>query len=82
MDKTEVVNLLGEPDEVEELVKNTEYIFGPVEGFWDQMEMGDKLVIWRYETRDGYKELYFINDSSKVVGEFYWYKDSRKNPVF
>ena len=82
MDKTEVVNILGEPDEVEEIVKNIEYIFGSVEGLWDQIEMGGTLVILRYETWDGYKELYFINDSSKVAGEFYWYKDSRKNPVF
>ena len=82
MDKSEIVTLLGEPDQVEELTKNTEYIFGPVEGLWDQIEMGEKIVIWRYEDRDGYKELYFLNNGTEVVGEFYWYNDPEKNPVF
>ena len=82
MDKVDVVKMLGEPDKVEELVKNTEYIFGPIEGLWDQIEMGDKIVTWTYVTADGYKELYFLNDSSTVAGEFYWYNDPNKNPVF
>ena len=50
MTKSEVVQELGEPDKIEELAKSTEYIFGPVEGLWDQIEMGDKIVIWIYET--------------------------------
>jgi len=82
MDKTDVVKLLGEPDQVEELTKNTEYIFGPVEGLWDQIEMGEKIVIWQYEDSEGYKGLYFLNDETEVVGEFYWYNDPNKNPVF
>ena len=82
MDKTKVVQLLGEPDEAEELVKNTEYIFGPIEGLWNQIDMGEKIVVWKYEDSDGYKELYFLNDSSEVVGEFFWYNDTRRNPVF
>ena len=82
MDKTEIVQMLGEPDKIEELTKSTEYIFGPIEGLWDQIEMGDKIVTWTYETSDGYKELYFLNDSSTVAGEFYWYNDPSKNPVF
>jgi len=82
MEKTEVVQMLGEPDKIEELTKSTEYIFGPIEGLWDQIEMGDKIVTWTYETSDGYKELYFLNDSPTVAGEFYWYNDPEKNPVF
>jgi hypothetical protein len=82
MDKVDVVKMLGEPDKVEELVKDTEHIFGSIEGLWDQIEMGDKIVTWTYVTADGYKELYFLNDSSKVAGEFYWYNDPSKNPVF
>jgi len=82
LNKSEVIELLGEPDEVEELVKSTEYIFGPIEGLWDQIGMGEKILIWRYETWNGFKELYFINNSPKVIEEFFWYKDSRKNPVF
>jgi len=82
MEKNEVVQILGEPDKIEELTKSTEYIFGPIEGLWDQIEMGDKIVTWAYETSDGYKELYFLNDSPTVAGEFYWYNDPAKNPVF
>jgi len=82
LDKSDVVQMLGKPDETEELIKNTEYIFGPIEGLWDQIEMGEKIVIWKYQDRDGYKELYFLNDDSEVVGEFYWYNDPEKNPVF
>lgn len=82
MDKSDIVRMLGEPDDVEELTKNTEYIFGPMEGLWDQIEMGEKIVIWKYKDGDGYKELYFLNDESEVVGEFYWYNDPEKNPVF
>jgi len=82
MEKTAVVQMLGEPDKVEELTKSTEYVFGPIENLWDQIEMGGKIIIWTYETQDGYKELYFLNDSSTVAGEFYWYNDPNKNPVF
>ena len=82
MTKTDVVQELGEPDKIEEMTKSTEYIFGPFENLWDQIQIGDKIVIWTYEDKTGYKELYFINDSSEVTGEFYWYNDLKKNPVF
>jgi len=82
MDKEDIVKLLGEPDKVEELVKNTEYIFGSTANLWYQMEMGEKIVIWTYETWNGHKELYFLNDSPEVIDEFFWYKDTRKNPVY
>jgi len=82
MDQAEVVELLGEPDEIEELVKNSEYVLGPIEGLWSEIEMGEKIVTWRYEIWDGYKELYFLNEETIVAGESYWYKDSSKNPVY
>lgn len=82
MEKTAVVQMLGEPDKIEELTKSTEYIFGPIENLWDQIEMGEKIVIWTYEAREGYMELYFLNDSSTVADEFFWYNDPGKNPVF
>lgn len=82
MTKSDIVQELGEPDKIEELTKNTEFIFGPMEGLWDQIEMGDKIVIWTYETDIGYKELYFLNDSSEAADEFFWYNDPDKNPVF
>ena len=73
---------LGEPDEIEELVRSEEHIFGPIEDLWYKIEMGEKIVTWKYATDDGRKELYFVNDTSEVAGEFYWYNDLEKNPVF
>lgn len=42
LNKTEVIDMIGEPDKVEEIVKNTEYVFGPTEGLWNQIETGEK----------------------------------------
>ena len=82
LQKSDVKQMLGEPDKIEELTKHTEHVFGPVESLWYQMQMGDKIVIWIYETRTGRKELYFLNDAPEVADEFFWYNDSRKNPVY
>jgi len=82
VNKTYLIEKLGEPDQIEELVRNEDHIFGPIEELWYKIEMGEKIVTWKYETSDGWKELYFINDSTGVVGEFYWYYDLEKNPVF
>lgn len=80
--KTEVRKRLGEPDDMRMLVKNTEHIWGPIEGMWYQLDMGDKIETWIYKTSSGRKEIYFLGTSDKVAGEFFWYKDHRKNPVF
>ena len=40
--------------------------------------MGDRIVIWEYENREGIKSLYFINNSTQVDGESFWYKDQKK----
>ena len=80
--KAYLLEALGEPDEIEELVRSEEHIFGPIEDLWYKIEMGEKIVSWKYATANGRKELYFLNDTSEVVGEFYWYHDLEKNPVF
>jgi hypothetical protein len=74
--------MLGEPDSVNVLTKTTEHIWGPQEQLWYELEMGDKLVTWIYNDSEGRKELYFLNDSTKVAGEFYWYNDESRNPQF
>ncbi len=73
---------LGEPDEIEELVRSEQHVFGPIEDLWYKIEMGEKIVTWKYATGDGRKELYFLNDTNEVAGEFYWYNELEKNPVF
>ena len=81
-DQSDLIKTLGEPDKIEELVRDEEHVFGPIEELWYRIKMGEKIITWKYETEDGWKELYFLNDSKKVVGEFYWYYDHEKNPVF
>ncbi len=73
---------LGEPASVDSMTKTVEHIFGPVETLWSEMEMGDTLTTWTYLAPAGRKELYFVGESDEVAGEFYWYADESKNPVF
>lgn len=80
-DQSLIIKYLGEPDEIEEIVRSKEHVFGPIEDLWYKVEIGEKIVIWKYETHDGWKELYFLNDSTEVVGEFRWYDDLEVNHV-
>ena len=82
LQQSEVRAELGEPDTVGEMTKTAEHVFGPIEDIWYRIETGDKIVTWIYESRTGRKELYFINDDTEVAGEFFWYHDQSKNPVF
>lgn len=82
VDQSYLIEKLGKADEIEELVRREEHVFGPIEDLWYKIKMGEKIITWKYETRDGRKEFYFMNDSTEVVGEFYWYDDLEKNPVF
>ena len=82
LDQSYLIKAFGEPDEIEELVRSEEHVFGPIEDLWYKIEMGEKIVVWKYGTHDGWRELYFLNDSTEVVGEFRWYDDLEKNPVF
>lgn len=77
-----LIEKFGEPDEIEELIRSEDHVFGPIEDLWYKIEMGEKIVIWKYTTHDGWKELYFLNDSTEVVGEFRWYDDLENNSVF
>lgn len=80
--QTEIKEMLGKADSVGVLTKSVEHIWGPQEGLWYELEMGEKLETWIYKDNEGRKELYFLNDSAEVAGEFYWYDDESKNPVF
>ena len=69
MTKTVLRERFGEPADTQEVVKSTEYIFGPVETFWATMEIGDEVEIWSYPSPGGHVELYFLNDSDAVSGK-------------
>ena len=50
--------------------------------YTDSLQLFQQIVAWKYATDDGRKELYFLNETSEVAGEFYWYSDLDENPVF
>ena len=69
--KDRVLKRLGEPDEINTLTKSTEYIWGPIESWWDALEMGDQIEIWVYHYDSGTYQLYFLNDSDQVGFEVF-----------
>ena len=64
--KNRVLKRLGEPDEINTMTKSTEYIWGPIESWWDTLEMGDQIEIWVYHHDRGTYQVYFLNDSDLV----------------
>ena len=76
--KKEIVKLLGEPVEKRFVVKNKKFIWGPEEEFWDEIPMGTRLEVWRYEFSDGKLNHYFVD-----YGDSLDYKAfSRKGVVY
>lgn len=82
MKQTQVIAQLGQPHEQTQWTKTAQPVFGPIADLWQRLAVGDRIVVWIYETRHGRKELYFINDSPQVAGEFFWHHDQSKNPVY
>jgi len=80
--ETQVRMELGEPAKVNEITKNAETINGPLESDWDEIELGDKIIVWTYEVDYGRKEIYFLPGRIDAVGEFFWFNDTSKNSVF
>jgi hypothetical protein len=80
--KAEVRRQLGAPQTIEAIVKRDAHVFGPIEAIWDKVPIGERIEAWTYETSAGNKTLYFLPASDKVVVEYFWYKDPKKNPVY
>jgi hypothetical protein len=72
----------GEPHAIRARRKNTAHIWGPVEALWDRIEVGGRMQVWTHSPPAGRKELYFLGTSNDVAGEFFWYDDPARNPVF
>lgn len=64
--KNHVLKRLVEPDEINTLTKSTEYIWGPIESWWDTLEMGDWIGIWVYHYDSGTCQVYFLIGSDQV----------------
>lgn len=64
--KQSIIKLLGKPLEKKIIVKNNKFIWGPEEGFWDNIPMGTRLEVWKYKFYDGLLNLYFINEGEQL----------------
>lgn len=73
--KADAIDQLGDPEETRITYKQTEYIWGPEEAWWDTLGMGDKIEIWVYKYPKGTYQLYFLNDSENVDFEAFIDKD-------
>lgn len=79
---TQVRSELGEPDKIDHVTKTTDNINGPMEKFWDEVKMDGTVDVWTYNVDYGRKEVYFLPGRIDAVGEFFWFNDTSKNPVF
>lgn len=67
MSGEEVERALGEPSEMELIIKQTESIWGPQEEWWHRVAMGDTLHTWSYEfPGEGTFAAYFLGESDTV----------------
>ena len=61
-----VLALVGAPDETSLLVKQGQSVRGPEEEWWQSIDMGTQLVIWRYEVAGGSYQIYFLRGDDRV----------------
>jgi hypothetical protein len=78
MNRSDLLDRFGRPDQEQTLYKGSDAIWGPIEDFWYQVPRGAKIEIWSYKSfrsaeassniTTGSTELYFVNDSTTVNG--------------
>jgi len=56
----------GEPQSIENIVKDSEQIFGPEENFWHKIPLGATLEVWGYINGKAAILVYFENGSEFV----------------
>ena len=76
MTKAEVRQLLGKPDILDTIEKNTEIIWGAEEAFWAELPLGATLEIWIYEREENEVRLYFIDESDTLSYKIIALKDA------
>ena len=67
--QSRVTKLLGDPDEINLIEKQTEIIWGPEESWWETLDKGDQIEIWIYHYPEGTYQIYFLNGSDQVEFE-------------
>ena len=76
MTKAEIRQLLGKPEIVDTIEKNTEIIWGAEEAFWAELPLGAALEIWIYEREENEVRLYFIDESDTLSYKIIALKDA------
>ena len=76
MTKAEIRQLLGKPEIVDTIEKNTEIIWGAEEAFWAELPLGVTLEIWIYEREENEVRLYFIDESDTLSYKIIALKDA------
>ncbi len=82
LNKSEIMKRFGEPDDIQHQKKTSSYIHGPMEAFWDEIQLGESIEIWIFSVPEGEKWLYYLPSNQVVVEEMFWDQDPSKNPVF
>ena len=76
MTKAEIRQVLGKPEIVDTIEKNTEIIWGAEEAFWAELPLGVTLEIWIYEREENEVRLYFIDESDTLSYKIIALKDA------
>lgn len=61
-----IIQKIGEPDNITFILKTTEIIWGAEEAFWDQIELGERLEVWSYAQGKNQLNIYFRENSDTV----------------
>lgn len=79
--KDEAHKILGEPGEIQQIEKTTEFIWGPEESFWHEIPTGTRLEVWIYQFEDSLLRLYFLRDEGHISYKITSPKDTVYEPV-
>lgn len=64
--KDEIIKILNEPYEKNTFIKTNRPIWGPEEEFWDKIPGGTKLEVWKYKSKRGHLNLYFLDNDDRL----------------
>lgn len=69
--REQIEKTLGEPEEIKNFKKASNFIWGPEETFWDGIPNGTLLEVWHYKDSDGQLNLYFIDGNDSLSYQAY-----------
>jgi len=66
MNKSAIIQLIGNTTAKRFITKTNNQIQGPEEEFWYDLDYGTKLEVWTYKSENGSLNLYFIDGESDL----------------